>query len=198
MFSELILPGEPFELDTAAVPFAENHPFGFAEPGSLWWSLCGPRGQKHCSGLFSLYFLGPSSNTQSFLHVWAGSAVPRTPQYYLHGCLAFVLKLLDNTVAWSYAGGSGVKCLALQGFRGSLLVVASEVWAGQGEGCQHRFPLCPSTRERAAGPVLKHKLCDPVVPLAMEIMSISRDNVCRLAGEKEWWAKTISLCLPLH
>ena len=49
-----------------------------------------------------------------------------------------------------------VKCLASRSFRGSLPVVAGEVWAGQGGGCQHRFPLCPSAWETAAGPVLKH------------------------------------------
>lgn len=108
MFSELILLGEPFDRDNTAMPFAENHPFGFAKWRSLWWRLCGHRGQKHCSVQLSLCFLGPSSNTQSFLGVWAGSVVPRTLQYHLHRCLSSVLKLLENTVAWSYAEGSGV------------------------------------------------------------------------------------------
>lgn len=54
-------------------------------------------------------------------------------------------------------GAQGLHSILKLG-QGSLLVVAREVWAGQGGGCQHSFPLCPSARETAAGPVLKHSI----------------------------------------
>lgn len=158
MFSELIPPGESFDLDNTAVPSAENNSFGFAKWRSLWWRLCGHRGHKHCSVQLGIYFLGPSSNTESHSLVYKlgletqGLCSITFTDALLLGQNWWKTRLLEAMLEVVVF----VKCLAPQGFEGSLLLVASEGRVGQGGGCQHSFPLCPSAGETAARPVLKH------------------------------------------